>query len=130
MKRETRGGEEGGRGDAGSRDAGKGEWAMRRMGDEAKGEREMLPSKRSAEEIAQFFSEAAAQHKLSVVTQHNLILAVEPRLQLADSFDVDDCRSMNPRKASRIELRFESPDRLSQKVRGFADVKSDVLPFG
>src|SRR5262249_61352461 len=99
-------------------------------GAKGEGEGKLPESESSAEEFAQFFAEVAAQHKLAAVTQHNLILAVEPRLQLADTFDVDDCRPMNPGKASRIELRFESPDRLSQKIRVFADVKSDVLPFG
>ena len=55
------------------------------------------------------------------------ILAVEPRLQLADALDVDDVGAVDAEEQVGIELRLDRVHRLAEQVRVGADVELDVV---
>src|SRR5687768_18393746 len=58
----------------------------------------------------------ATQRELLPILHDDAILAVKPRLHLLDPIDLHDRRTMNPEELFRIELLFQTADRLAQQV--------------
>src|SRR5262249_6121033 len=87
-------------------------------------------SERSSQQFVQLFPVGPRERKLNALAKNNAILAVEPGLQLGDTIDVDDRRSVNAYELLRIELRLQSAYRVSQQIRFFPRVKPHVVSFG
>jgi hypothetical protein len=86
-------------------------------------------SKRASEQLAKFFSEAAAQHQLGPITQYHPVFIMKPWLQLSYALDVDYRRAVDAREFLRVQLRFEAAYRLSEQIGFLAYMEAHVFPF-
>ena len=62
--------------------------------------------------------------------EDDVVLAVRPRVQLADAAQVDDGRAVDADELLRVELRFEVREGLAQQVRLLPGVNLDVVALG
>src|SRR4051812_37675086 len=81
----------------------------------------------AADPFLQPLAVAAAEREARAVLEEHHVLAVEPRLQLADLLDVDDVAAMDADEHLWGELRFHRVHRLADQVRVVADVELDVV---
>src|SRR5262245_47688168 len=73
---------------------------------------------------------APAEGEPGAVSKEDYVLAVEPRLQLFHSFDVDDVRAVDAEEAVGVELGFDRVHRFPEEMRFGADVQLDVVARG
>src|SRR5207249_4470665 len=84
-------------------------------------------SERLAERLLQLAAVAAAQGEARAVLQDDDVLPVEHGLHLAYAFDVDERGAVDAYEARRVNLRFETADRLAQEIRGRPRVQAHVV---
>src|ERR1044072_476231 len=71
----------------------------------------------------------AAEGELLAVFHDDAVLAVKPRLHLFDPIDLHDRGTMNPAELARVELFFQTADRLAQEIAFLVVVNADVVSF-
>ena len=74
-------------------------------------------------------SVVSAQGELLAVFHDDAIFTVKPRLHLLDLVNLDNRGTMNSPELPRIELVFQTADRLAQEVSLLIVVNAHVVPF-
>ena len=71
----------------------------------------------------------AAEGEFFAVFHDDAVLAMKPWLHLFDSIDLHDRGTMNPAELPRVELFFQTADRLAQEIAFLVIVDADVVSF-
>src|SRR6185503_820058 len=71
----------------------------------------------------------AAEGELLAVFHDDAVLTMKPRLHLFDPIDLHNRGTMNSTKLPRVELLFQTADRLAQQITFLVVVDPDVVSF-
>src|ERR1700678_4514923 len=73
---------------------------------------------------------APAPRDLGAVAHVDLVITVEPWVNLGDCVDVDDVRAVHTRELCRIEPRFERFERRAQRMVSARGMDRDAVAVG
>src|SRR6185295_7645797 len=88
-----------------------------------------MNSDRVADGALEVCTVVAAEGELFPVFHDDAVLTMKPRLHLLDAIDLHDRGTMNPAELSRIELLFQTADRLAQQIAFLVVVDAHVVSF-
>src|SRR5690242_11325743 len=80
-----------------------------------------------SEQASYGFAIRLPAHDARAIAHDQHIIALEPRLHLADVRAIDDRRSMHAQKASRVEAALQVGDRFTYEERLRAEVQTSVF---
>lgn len=85
---------------------------------------------RSSPECFELLLVSLTHCELGPVLQYDLVVTVEPRVELLDSFDVHYCRSVDSHEAGWVELTLDTGGRVVVEVTGRPHVENHVIAAG
>src|SRR5262245_9217467 len=84
-------------------------------------------SQSPAEIFVQVIAEAMAELQLRSVVEDDLVIAAEPGLELTNAIQVDDGRTSDALKFTRVEFGFQAADGFAEEMPFPVSVQQDVI---